>query len=202
MVITSAHKKIAIMITLCVVFLLLFIFLVTLPTIDKVKKLSEEYLTNKERISRLDNRDNIISALKEDFKKNQSAAAKIDGAFLDPEEAIGFIYDLEKIAEQTNNEFEIQNIYTKQEAVSMEPALESQETIIPSIDFQVAVKGSYTNLLRFVANLEDTPYPPYRLIEIESFVVNNIKSGSQFDADQPYGSNDVRSVLNVKIYTL
>jgi len=55
-------------------------------------------------------------------------------------------------------------------------------------------------MLDFMSNLENNPYPPYRLIEIESLNIKRLgeKSLVRLERDLPIG--DLETVLEIKIY--
>lgn len=186
-----AQKKFIILISVSSLVITLFIFFVTLPLINKIKKMSEDYIANQERLLQLTQRDASIKELERNYQENKKDILQIEGAFLspDPEQTVGFIYDLEKVAKQTNNDFEIQTISS---------AVKEDETTNSSIDFQISLSGEFSNLLYFLANLENIPYPPYRLIEIESI---SIRKTADRELDENSKPTDIKSILNVKVYT-
>jgi len=203
----QAQKKMVISIVGHLLFLILIVFFVCLPLVYMIGKLSDQYLSDKEKLVRLSQGDNLIKKLEKDLSDNQDKLDKIDTIFLDPDEIVGLMNDLEKIADKTNNVFKLQSISepVKQIKETTAGEEEKQEKQKPMISFQLSLTGKYVDLIRFVANLEDTPYPPYRLIKIDDISIKGVLSeslpGLLNIAGPSLASNSVNSILNIKIYT-
>lgn len=171
---------------LCLAVLILFVCSVNYPLINKIKIVSSQYLANQQELAEFYQRDEIIQVLQNDHENNQVNLANLDGVLLDPKNTIELITDLEKIANQTNNIFEIKSI--------------GQEELF--LKFRINVWGDFSGFIDFLAGLEDTPYPPYRLIDIEDIHMRRLTS---VDIIRKSNLNlkigDLESTFNIKVYT-
>jgi Tfp pilus assembly protein PilO len=191
MKILSSQKKLFLILAVSLIVLVIFIWLLVLPLLDKIKTASYEYLSNQETLYRLAQAETSVRNLEKSYQEKQDDLSKVAGAFLSPEEIVGFISTLERTAEQTNNIFEIQ---------TTRPLTEKKEEI-PSFYFRLSLWGSFSNLLRFLANLENIPYPPYRLIKIESLTIKRLSERDLTASKLDLKVGDIQSILNIRIYT-
>ncbi len=141
-------------------------------------------LAGQESLARLDQREILFKELEKDYQEKQDALADIEGIFLKLQEAVGFISTLETIAAQTGNIFEIKT------AGSFTASNENEESYLTLC---ISLWGNFSNILAFLANLEDSPYPPYRLIEIENLTMRRL--------DKQGAEGDLEVVISIKIYT-
>jgi len=175
----SFQKKLLFFLSLDLIILVLFVWLAAFPLINKIKAISHQYLLNQEALVNLDWRESLAKELEKKYQERQTDLLAFEEAFLNTEEAVGFISTLEKIAQQTGNIFEIRT------ASSFAPSTKEE----PFLIFRISLWGDFSSLLHFLANLENNPYPPYRLIEIESLTIRRL------------GEKGLETVLGVKIYT-
>lgn len=176
--INAYQKKMIAWVALGLIILVLFTWLVINPLLEQIQSISRDYLANQEILARLNQREVIAKQLEESYQSQEKELTDLNRVFLGEEEIVGFISTLEKIARETDNQFEIK-------AVSSSALEESGQ---PFLGFQIYLGGSFNNLLRFLAHLENSPYPPYRLVEIENLSIKTTDS-------------DLESVLYIKIYT-
>lgn len=176
----SPQRKLILSFFLGLIALTLFVWLVAYPLVDKIRTASQEYLSNQETLNKLDQRELLAKELEKSYQDRKTDLEAIAKAFLKPEETVGFISNLETIARETNNSFEIK-------AVS--PSSPLTEEGNPSLNFRISLWGDFPDLLHFLANLENSPYPPYRLVEIKNLSVGKLREGG------------LETVLDVKIYT-
>ncbi|MBU1291984.1 hypothetical protein KKH07_00625 [Patescibacteria group bacterium] len=182
----DSQKKLIGSLGIALVVLVLFIYFVISPLIGKIKESSQEYLVNREILAQLDQKEFLFNDLGKSYQEKQDQLLMIEGTFLKQEETVGFISDLEKIAKQTGNIFEIK----------------TAQSYIPSDDeiggtflsLNISLWGDFNDLLEFLANLEDSPYPPYRLLEIDSLSINRLE-------DDDFNDGDLETILGIKIYT-
>ena len=99
---------------------------------------------------------------------------------------------METVAQQTDNFFEIK-------AIRPYTSLTDQER--PFLGFQISLWGDFSSLLLFLANLENNPYPPYRLVEIENLVIKRLAAKDLVRFDFPLEEGDLETILSIKIYT-
>jgi len=177
--ITFFQKKIIFMIALGIIILALVFVSVIYPLVNKIADYSYRYLSNKEILSGLSKRESLAKELRNDFQEKQDALSRIEGALLGAEETVGFISTIESIAQETGNLFEIK---------TASPSLLTSEGE-PFLFLSVVLWGDFSELLNFIANIEDSPYPPYRLMEIEGINIKRLLEG------------DIETNLEIKIYT-
>jgi len=163
----------------------LFIGLIIYPLISSIRSASGKYLANQNILAGLERREFFTKEMEEEYQKNQADLAKIEEAFLDSEKTVGFISTLEVIAEETGNVFEIKT------AKSSSPDEEE-----PFFVLQISLWGDFLSLLKFVASLENSPYPPYRLMETEDIAIRRLVG-----RDPSLKKGDLETILSIKIYT-
>ena len=163
-----------------IIILAIIVYFLILPLVNKIKTTSQKYLANQEALLRLEKRGLIIADLKKAYQEKETDLARVKEAFLALKETVGFISTLENIALQTENKFEIQII---------KPLAKKEKEEFPSLDFRISLEGSFNSLLKFIANLENSPYPPYRLISLEDLTIKRIEA------------RGIQSSFNIKIYT-
>ena len=183
------QKKLLLSLGISLTILIFFIWLVVFPFIDKIKVVSQEYLINQKSLYKLDQGESLFNELESSYQEKQDDLLEIEGVLLSSEETAGFITTLEDIAQQTGNFFEIKS-------VSLSP-LDKEE---PFISLRIFLWGDFAGLLHFLASVEDSPYRPYRLIEIDSL---NIRRSTGLTTGPAIGlvRGNLESVLNIKIYT-
>jgi len=191
MSISPFQKKALFISGVSLVVLVLLVWLVFLPLINKIRAASLEYLSNQETLKRLDQRESLFKELEEYYQEKESDLKLIEGVFLDQDEAVGYISTLETIAEQTDNDFEIKT-------ASAFGSAEGEEYFLA---LRISLWGSFSGLLEFIANLEDSPYPPYRLIEISNLTINRIGPGKIAMSESGPKTGDLETQLVIKIYT-
>jgi hypothetical protein len=187
------QKKLFGSLGISLVILAFFVWLAVLPLAEKIKQLSQEYLTNRETLAKLDQREFLFKDLERNYQERQGQLSVIKGTFLAQEETVGFISTLEEIAEKTGNIFEIKTAKSFTSSSG-----ENGETFL---SLRISLWGDFESLLLFLANLEDSPYPPYRLLEIDSLSISRL-SGENIDKiSSRLREGDLETVLGIKIYT-
>jgi len=188
--ILSSQKKLILSFSLGLIILLLFIWLAIYPLVDEIRTVSQEYLSNQEILNKLDQKEFLAKELEESYQERKVDLEAIAEVFLGSEEIVGFISNLETIAQETDNFFEIK-------AVS--PYTPSTEEERAFLNFRISLWGDFPSLLSFLASLENSPFPPYRLVEIDNLVIKKLTKASlaQFNLEE----GDLEAILDVKIYT-
>ncbi len=188
----SFKEKLILFTCLGLIILFLLGWFGVFPLLNKIRGLSQEYLSNQETLIKLNQREALAKELQNDYQKREADLTEIARVFLDSEEMVGFISNLETIAQRTNNFFEIK-------AISPYTPLTDEES--PFLDFQISLWGDFSSLLLFLANLEDNPYPPYRLVEIENLTIRRLSAVDLARFDFPLEEGDLETIISIKIYT-
>ncbi len=188
----SLQKKLILFTCLGLISLFLFGCLGIFPLFNKIKALSQEYLSDQEILIKLDQRESLAKELQRNYQEREVDLTEIARVFLNSEEMVGFISNLETIAQQTNNFFEIKAI---------SPYLPLTDKEGPFLNVQIYLWGDFSSLLIFLANLENNPYPPYRLVEIENLAIKRLATKDLVRFSFPLEEGDLETILSIKIYT-
>lgn len=189
----SNYNKILLISLLGIIVLTASTFFIIIPLLNKIRAASNEYLTNQKIISRFTESKTFFMNLEKKYKNNQDDISKIEGAFLSKKDIVDFVATLERIAVQTNNIFEIQFVE------SLDQKIAAPKETIPSLSFRISLKGNFNNLLDFIAHLENSPFPPYRLISLEDLAIKKITNiSSALDSD--FNGTILQSDLSIRIY--
>lgn len=160
------------------------------PLISKIAEMSQIYHLNRETLASFDKREFLAKELKKEFQQKQDNLSDVEGVLLASNETVGFISTLEAIAEETGNLFEIK---------AASPSVLSAEEE-PFLSLSVILRGDFAELLHFVAKLEDSPYPPYRLIEIDNLNIRRLTETSLNYLDTSLEEGDLETDIKIKIY--
>ncbi|MFH0906997.1 MAG: hypothetical protein ABIC36_03045 [bacterium] len=188
------QKKLILCLVAELIILVLFSVLIIRPLINKIQEFSQEYLDGQEVLAKLDQRGSLFVELEKNYQEKQNELSIIESALLNKDEIVDFISNLETTAKQTGNIFEIKT------ASSVVPSEKDKEKE-PFLTIRITFWGGFTNLLCFIASLEDAPYPPYRLIEIDQITINRTKNVDLIEDEGLVEKGDLETVLNIKIYT-
>jgi len=171
----NPKQKFYFSIVIVFVILALIVFAVIFPLIGKIRTSANNYLEGKKTLLVLEANIKDVKSLEKKYQEVKDTFAKLETAFLDPAETLGFITSLEKLAEETGNSFAIEKVNIASEG--------------KFINFQVSLSGDFSSLVNFLIGLENTPYPPYRLVGVENIDIRKI-------SDVNVGAN-----FNVAVYT-
>ncbi|MFH1611779.1 MAG: hypothetical protein ABH887_00720 [bacterium] len=165
--------------------------------VSKIRFISQEYLNNQIRLEQFYQKEEISNDLQMGYEGIESNLADLGNAFLNTDNTVEFITDLEKVAQETNNIFEVKSVS------SFDPS--KQDITNPFLGFQITLWGDFNNLISFLSNLEDSPYPPYRLTEIENINIKRLDSkqltGRVLTNISSLKEGDLETTLHIKVYT-
>jgi len=187
------QKKLILFSGLGLIGLFLFGWLGAYPLFNKIRAASQEYLSNQETLIKLNQRESLAKELEKDYQEREDDLAELAEVLLTSEETVGFISNLEIITQKTNNFFEIKTISP------YAPLTDDEER--PFLNFQISLWGDFGSLLLFLANLENNPYPPYRLVEIDNLTIQRLAVKDLARFDFPLKAGDLETILSIKIYT-
>ena len=187
------QRKLLATLIICLIIFAFFIYLVIFPLIDKIKESSKEYLSNQEIINRLDKREYMYKKLQKSYDEKNSELLVTEKILINNEEIAGFIFILERLAEQTDNIFEIKTA----SSVSL---FEKREEI-PFLSLKISLFGDFSSMLDFLSNLENNPYPPYRLIEVSGLSIKRLEEKNLINLEESLSPGNLETILDIKIYT-
>lgn len=175
------HHHIAPLITGCTI-LGLLIWVMLGPLTTQIEKASQQYLDNQEALLALNKREAAYRELKKRYEEGEEGIGLAQKFFLGQDEVVTFISTLEGIAVRTGNYLEIKT------AASHNPSEQDQESYLV---LRLSLWGAFNGLMEFIASIENNPYPPYRLIEIDTL---DAQKSTQTDFD-------LQTEIGLKVYT-
>ena len=136
---------------LAVILLILAVVFLIIPLlVSKIKSTSISLAQQKEALNNLEAKQRNFYEFNREYQQIKPDLEKIDSAFVEEGKILDFIVALENIAKQSGNKYEIK--------VIERPAGGTEQGGAKSINFQISLKGSYPNLIRFLVYLEGLPY--------------------------------------------
>ena len=169
-------NKIYIISSIFVLISLLLIIFFVLPLFKEIEKNSRDLVLAKSDVANLDVQIKETSDFKKKYQTYKPNFDKIDQLFVDPKNPVNFIEFLEKTALN----------YKTTSQISLVPISSSSNQFIL---LQITSKGSFSNVLSFIKQIEVGPY----LVEIEDLTIQ--------DSDQNTQTNDASRNVNV-VFTI
>lgn len=163
-------QKIYLSIGLFLVIIIGLVFLVIKPIIGKINSKGIQIREQKILAQILQQEQINLQQLKNDFQNLEPKIPLLNQALLAPEKTLDFIKYLEEAAQKTSI----------QEDVVIMPAKEKNPA------FRVNLQGSFANLIKFLAYLENGPY----LVVIDSININ-----------KPEKEKEIKTALEFRVYT-
>jgi len=173
--VTTKRKTVVTLLILSLAVLLL-IFFVLNPTLGRVRKESQNLIAQKNKIFESETKIKNLQHFKDNSSQYQPNLEKISQLFINISEPIGFIEFLEGEALDSQLSIEIAPLILRKAAEGSWPALE----------FNLDMKGSFPNFLRFLNRLESGPY----LIEATNLSVRK----------NPEIKENIIAILSVRVY--
>jgi len=168
---------------------LIFIFLIIYPLFNNIKKNSEAFISQKKELALLKAEIENLEKFEKIYQTHRENLEKIDKLFIDPEiptDIIKFVGFLRKIAKDSQVSIDISSPTPKKE-IAADPW--------PSITFQVALKGKFTNFGKFLEKIETGPY----LIEILNLDTRRLTEKKL--EPKEFSSGDTSTSLSIKVFT-
>lgn len=191
----SHKQKLILFSAISLVVLILFTYLAVLPLFNKVRAISQEYLDSKNSLAEINQRESLFRELETDYQARQADLESIEGIFLSQKEIVGFISTLEELAAQSENVFEIKTagLYIVTE--------ENEQSFLT---LRISLWGDFSSLLEILAGLEDSPYPPYRLIEIDNLTIRRVEKkdplGIRAGLSALLEQGGLETIIGIKVY--
>jgi hypothetical protein len=155
-----------------------------LPLFKEIDKNSKDLVLAKNDIVDLNAQINETNNFKKNYEIYKPNLEKIDGLFIDIKNPVSFIKFLENTASNSQ--------VTSKISLPVSP-LNSQQFIT----FQLVSKGSFSNMLKFIKEIELSNY----LIEIESLNIQNLNRDPQIkDITNDYSFRDIEATFTIKAF--
>ena len=186
----NSKRKIYISLVVSGIIVVLLIFFAILPFLKEIKKNSQEFLFQKEKLALLRKRANNLRESENIYKANKSNLDKIDTLFVNKEVPVDFIDFIEKNAIETGLKIEITSL------TEPKKTKEEKEKSWPIISFRMSTVGSFSNNIRFLDKLENSPY----LIEISNL---NMRKLTEKDLHtkkyKDFSINDITASISINV---
>lgn len=167
--------------------LILIVFFIAVPLINQIKNDGAELAEKKQSIELLYQDWRILENSRKEYIKIQNELNSLP-AILPAGEALKFIMLIENIAQNTAN----------QQEVSVNEA--NKTSTDKSLNFQIGLRGSFPNLIKFIAYLENAPYyNEIKAIQIKGFSAKELQGMKEQDRAN-LKSGDINSTLKISVY--
>lgn len=153
-----------------------------------IKNNSQELFNTKKELALIKDRTRKIKNFEKIYKDYQPNLAKIDQLFVDPKNPVDFFLFLEKLAFDLGISMEISPLIPS--------GKKSEIDSWPSAIFQVSIKGSFSDFLRFFEKLEMSSY----LIEIQNLTLKKI-SEKKIEQEQQYFLGNISAISLIRVFT-
>jgi len=173
-----------------IVFLLLSFLLILFlifPLFNDIKKNSQELISQKQKITILENELKNIEEFKKDYQKIKLSLEKVETLFTNSDVPIDFITFLEKNARDCGI------------SIKIIPAslIRTNEDPWPVIGFTINAAGPFSNFLRFLEKLESGPY----LNELLSLNIRRLSEGELNLKDfEMFSLGDIQASFLIKVF--
>lgn len=170
----NKNKKI---ITASILGILIFAFISTVifQTTKAIKKNSDDLIFQKKELILLANKIKDLEEFEKKYKDNKEELEKTDKLFIEPENPVEFINFL-NFLRKTATDSEV--------AINISPPSQKKAEVSqpwPFITFQISGSGKFTNLMKFLEKMENSPY----LIEISGLSMTVIsRTEKKFSPDE------------------
>jgi len=183
------NKKIQLAIILILITSFSLFLLGIYPLFLKIKTTSEQLLEVRQETNFLKAKSMEASTLKEKIEQLNPDLLKVQGVFTS-ETPIEFFQFLENLAKESNVLFD----------VSLNPQTSKKEEIFPFLNIQLSFQGSFSNCLKFLQQLEASPY----LIEIQNFTLQRIgeeELKTTKEEEKKLSMGDAKANLLIKVFS-
>lgn len=183
----SWKKIIIISIPLSIVLVCMIIFLIY-PTVRDISKSSKDLFDLKKESYLYKDGADRMGSLKESRAKIESIENKVDNLFVDAKIPINLIEFWEKTAKGANILIDISPISLKT----------SGENSWNPVGFQIIATGSYSNFMKFLVKLENSPY----LTSIDNLTLKNLNENEvAAENSKKITISDVRGILDIRVFS-
>jgi len=180
-------KKIIISIIFFLGLSILLIVFVLYPLFLEIKKISQDFLSQKQKLTVLEKKIENLEKFKLTFLEILPGLEKIESLFVDSEVPVDFIHFLEKTSRDSKILLKISSI----------SPLKTEKDPWPSISFQLSLAGSFPDLTRFLEKLESGLY----LIEIQNLNIAHLTETELKSKEyEKFSPGDVKGLLSLRVF--
>ena len=189
----SHEQKIYLTLVVSIAIIIVLLLVLICPLVSKIKALSTELREKNSIVSSYKEKSgDYLQRLRNEYLNSKPEISEVSGSFVNSEKVIDFILAVEQIAILTNNYQEIEEVSSP-----VDEAGGPEERIL---FFQISSWGDFPSLLKFLVQLENMDYfvnsDSIQISRIEKRELRNLR-----DKKIIVSAGDVRSVINIKVYT-
>ncbi len=167
----------------------LIIYIIAAPLVNQIKNDGLELSAKKQNIDLLYQDWRVLENSRKEYIEIENELNSLP-AILPTGEALNFIMLIENIAQSTNNQ---------QEVSVVNNAGNKTEASQP-LDFQITLRGSFPNLIKFLAYLENAPYyNEINSVQIKGLSAKDFQSIKEGDR-AGLEADDIISTLKISVY--
>lgn len=185
----NCKQKIYITSIASTIIIIALVLILVAPLAGKIKSLSVNLIEKKGLMSSYEKRGgDYLKNLKNKYIELEPQILKINKSFIDSGRVIDFILAVEQTAALTNNYLEIKEISS---------SIEEKDRIL---SFQISLWGSFSNLIKFLVQLENMDY----FVDSSSLQITKIEEKSLKDLTDKgimVSAEDIKSVISIKTHT-
>lgn len=158
-------------------------FFASISLIDKLEADSDKVRDQRILLSRLDDQKSQIGQIRADYQEQKKEMEKIEKSFLDPNETVDFVIEIERIA---------QKAAVKLETKTVEKSVGKGETL-SALNYQLIATGKFGGAMRFLEYLENIRYN----IKINGLKLTAVDSDRE---ESSFSSGGVKMIVDLEVY--
>lgn len=182
----NTQRKIYLTLVILAVIIIVLLFFLIRPLVARVKTLSTDFIEKNNSLVSFEERGTgYLARLRGEYFDIEPQIPEINRYFLEPDKIIDFILAVEEIATLSSNYQEIKAAGgSKKEDI---------------LSFQISLWGSFPNLIKFLARLENMKY----FVDIHSLQIAKVGErdrGGLEEKGAMVSAGDVKSTINIGVY--
>ena len=182
----NSKKRLYIYASILIIFIILIVYFLILPSINKVKETHVAILNQKIELKQSIDQGKNLSQLGEKINKIKPELEKLNKIFINKNRELDFITSLESIAD----EFEV-----KQE-INLNPGKKEKESEYEISPITINLEGTYLNILQYLKEMESLEY----YINVNSININSIQTSKNHITDNKNNKSNINMIINANIY--
>lgn len=155
----------------------------------RIKQTGVNLSEERKNLGILENKQDNFAGWEKEYREIKEETDKINKGFLDPNQLLGCIVELEEIAKKTGNKYDLKVV--EQQQAKKKKGEEKKEAAPDGVFFQISWWGDFQGLVRFLAHLENLSY----FNEVLTMQIQRLEQG------EGAPSVSLAAVLNIKIFT-
>ena len=194
------RKKIYLKILILIIAIAVLIFFGIRPIFSQINQTSQKIQETQFILSEFDQQKKYLESLENDSKKIEKENIALSQVLIEPQNIVNFIIALERIADVTENQMEI-NVVTPQKENTLNTSVQQ---LVPkdefyNVPFNLSLEGKFNSLMDFLVLLENMKY----YVDVDSINIEAMTEQVQLEnkemLEQYLGT--IKTNLFIKVYT-